>query len=289
MSNVMNQTTDQTLPSDFQDYWNTWYFRFKKVTSQLRLSPTYLIIGTQKGGTTSLYRYLSGHPDIRESYVKEVHFFDLNFDRREPWYRAHFNLRLPGMANANAISGDCTPYYMFHPHAPSRVASLYPWMKIIAVLRNPVDRAYSHYMHNKRKGRESRSFEAAIAEERLIMPEEIERLTADPRHDSMYHRHFSYLFRGIYIEQLLRWARYFPSDQILVIHSEDIFLSPQTVFSQMLRFLGLRDHCPDDFRAFNKQHYSSHMQGETRDELREFFHPFNMQLYEYLNTDFAWK
>lgn len=285
----MNHTVDQTMPNDFRDYWNTWYFRFKKVTSQFRISPSYLIIGTQKGGTTSLYRYLSSHPDIRESYVKEVHFFDLNFDQREPWYRAHFSLRLPGMANANAISGDCTPYYMFHPHAPSRVASLYPRMKIIAVLRNPVDRAYSHYMHNKRKGRESRSFEAAIAEERLVMPEEIKRLTADPHYESTYHRHFSYAFRGIYIEQLLRWARHFPADQMLVVHSEDIFLSPQAVFSQILRFLGLRDHHLDDFRAFNKQRYSSELNAQTREDLNTFFQPYNVQLYDYLNTDFSWQ
>jgi hypothetical protein len=292
--NEMVHPANHTLPDEFPAYWDTRYFQFKMATSYLRIQPSYLIVGAQKGGTTSLYRYLASHPQVIESYLKEVHFFDLNFRRKERWYRAHFALHFPHnivgrLRKKKIITGDCTPYYLFHPHAPSRVASLYPDMKIIAVLRNPVDRAYSHYMHNKRKGRETRSFDAAIAEEQTVMPAEIERMALDADYYSHYHRHFSYLYRGIYVDQLARWARHIPQKQTLILHSEEIFLSPQKVFAKILRFLDLRDHHLDDYRAFNKQSYSSHMQRKTREELNDFFQPHNKRLYEYLGVDYSWK
>ena len=277
-----------------KSYLESWYFSFKQLTSFLRFKPSYLILGAQKGGTTSLHEYLVSHPGTVASYVKEIHYFDINFQNKESWYRAHFGLRfyyslLRMVRKAGRVTGDCTPYYLFHPHAPSRASKKYPQIKLIVVLRNPIDRAYSHYLHNKRKGRESRSFEEAIADEQAKMPGETQRLKENPEHDCHYHRHYSYLSRGLYIDQLLRWTSFYPSEQLLVLQSEEMFTSPQNVFSRVLNFLDLEDHYLDSYEAFNKQIYPAKMDRETRAQLNAFFAPYNSRLYEFLNINFNWK
>src|SRR6188508_1226206 len=109
-------------------------------TAHLRQPPTFMIIGTQKGGTTSLHRYLDKHPDVTMALKKEVHFFDSFYFKGSDWYLAHFPLR-----SEAAQTGEASPTYIFHPEAPRRVYDAFPQVKLIALLRNPVDRAYSHH------------------------------------------------------------------------------------------------------------------------------------------------
>ncbi|MFN8451844.1 MAG: sulfotransferase [Anaerolineae bacterium] len=136
---------------------------YRYLTAARRLEPQFAIIGGQKCGTTSLYAYLLQHPRV-VSLFKEVHFFDNNYYKGRRWYRAQFPLA--GAPSEDAlITFDASPYYLFHPAAPQRVAALYPDMKLIALLRNPVDRAYSHYSHNRQSTAEKLSFEDAIRAE----------------------------------------------------------------------------------------------------------------------------
>ena len=136
---------------------------YRAVTSPIRLLPDFLIIGTQRGGTTSLYHYLQAHPCIRPASTKEVHFFDTKFHKGLAWYRGHFPTRIEQSSvnrlhGHSLMTGEATALYLFHPHAPKRVAKALPFVKLIVLLRNPVDRALSHYYHAIKHGYETLSF-----------------------------------------------------------------------------------------------------------------------------------
>src|SRR6187200_1451927 len=144
-------------------------------TARGRPLPDFLVIGAQKAGTTALYAYLRWHPGITGPSWKEVSFFDRHWWRGEAWYRGQFPLRAGGR-----LVGEASPSYLFHPLAPERARSLVPDAKLIALVRNPVDRAYSQYQHAVALGREPLSFEDALAAEDERLVGEVERLLADP-------------------------------------------------------------------------------------------------------------
>ncbi|GGA21388.1 sulfotransferase domain-containing protein [Okeania sp. KiyG1] len=200
--------------------------------------PNFIIIGAQKCGTTSLYRYLTKHPQILPATKKEVHFFDLNFDKGMNWYYSHFPQKeIPNQT----ITGEASPYYIFHPHAPQRISQSLPDIKLILLLRNPVDRAVSHYYHNRQfgKSREPLSFEQAIQQEPSRIEPEIDKIMADENYKSLPHRYYSYLSRGIYIEQLLRWLKFFPRKNLLILKSEELWENPRQKMKQVWNFLGV--------------------------------------------------
>lgn len=141
--------------------------------------PAFLIIGTQKGGTTSLHDLLDHHPDVAMSVPKEVHYFDLNYRRGERWYRAAF-----AFPRAGRVCGEATPFYLLHPHVPPRVARDLPDVKLVAMLREPVARTYSSWQHSCRKGLEDLSFAEALAREGERTDAAWERLERVPSADN---------------------------------------------------------------------------------------------------------
>ncbi len=262
------------------------------LTARVRMLPDFIIIGTQKGGTSSLYDYLAQHPCIAPALESEVHFFDANFHKGINWYRAHFPSLLyrdyvRKVQGRQLITGEKSPYYMFYPHAPRRIFETLPHVKLIVMLRNPVDRAYSHYYHQVRKGRETLSFEEAIAAEPERLKGELEKILEDERYTSYSHVHFSYLSRGIYVDQLKVWMRFFPREQFLILKSEDFFADPPAVYRQVLAFLGLPDWELRNYKKHNVGRYSE-MDPATRRRLVEYFRPHNQRLYDYLGVDFGW-
>jgi hypothetical protein len=240
----------------------------RQVDAARRALPHFLIIGTQKGGTTSLFSYLSQHPDVVEPIQKEVHFFTRTFHRGMRFYRAHFPATKPGQ-----VTGEATPYYLYHPRVPERVAAELPGARMIALLRDPADRAYSHYWHSRRYGRETATFEEAIAREREVIPREHERILADDTYVSPSHQHWSYLARGHYAEQIRSWRRYFGPEQLLLLRSEDLFSDPATVCRNVLEFLGLRHHAFDGFEVMNAQRYPAPLRPETEQFLHDYYAP----------------
>ncbi len=245
-------------------------------TAHERRLPDFVIVGTQRGGTTSLYRYLSEHPDVTPAWRKEVHFFDRYYGKGMEWYRAHFPTR-----DEAGVVGEASPYYLFHPAVPDRIRAVVPRAKFIALLRNPVDRAYSQYQMNLRKGFETLSFEDAIDQER-------ERLNGSDDPTSRAWRHFSYLTRGVYIEQLNRWLSVFPSEQLLVVKSEEFYQNPEQVLHQTLAYLGLRPWSPAAFKAYHLAQYAE-MDAATRKRLVDFYAPYNQHLYALLGRDLGWE
>lgn len=257
-------------------------------TGLLRVLPDFLIIGAQRGGTTSLYRYLCAHPAVAPAFTKEIHFFDYNFERGVGWYRAHFPTYFDKGRGKFSVTGEASPYYLFFPLAASRAAAIVPQAKLIVLLRNPVERAFSHYYHEVRLGLEPLSAEAAFAAEEARLAGECEKILSDPRYYSFNHQNYSYLARGRYAEQLERWFRYFSRQQFLILASEEFYRDPATIFSRVLEFLELPQWQPDSFPPENQGAYAP-MDATLRARLTDYFRPYNARLYELLGTDFGWE
>lgn len=255
----------------------------RRVGASRRQLPAFLIIGAQKGGTTSLHEYLIEHPLVSPPTTKEVHYFDHAHRRGTGWYRAHF--RPP--TRPSEISGESTPYYLFHPRVPELVGRDLPDCKLIVILRNPIDRAFSHHNHERALGYEDLSFEEAIAREPARLAGEEERLLADPRYRSFAHQHHSYISRSRYAEQLERWLRHADRERFLILSSEDLFGDPASAVAEAQRFLGLDLDIPDDLSARNARSYAP-IEDRLRQQLREEFEPHNRRLYELLDRDFGW-
>jgi hypothetical protein len=185
------------------------------------------------------------------------------------------------------ITGEATPYYMFHPLAPKRISDLVPQAKFIALLRNPVDRAYSHYQHVVRKGIETLSFEEAIEAEPERLRGEREKMIADERYRGLKYGFHSYLARGIYVDQLRVWFDLFPREQLLILNSESFFSDQATTFGTVLKFLNLPGYKLRTTRKSNVGRYSQ-MNPATREKLIKYFKPYNEQLYKLLGQEYNW-
>lgn len=252
--------------------------------------PSFLVIGTQRGGTTYLHDLLLDHPSVASALVKEVHFFSRHFDRGLGWYRANF---APGYVaswrpgSGRRIGGEATADYLFFPCVPQRIQQSIPEVKLIALLRDPVDRAYSHYQLSVRNGVESLSFEDALQaeSERLGLP--IGQTWPDAVQLDLHQVHHSYVTKGLYAHQLRRWMKLFPMEQLLIVNSERLYAQTQIVLDEVADFLELRQWQPVGQKNTNGLPYSS-MRPETRRTLVDFYRPYNQELYELLGTSFDW-
>lgn len=263
-------------------------------TASRRRLPDYLIIGAKKGGTSSLINWLLQHPDNLRMFpafqpLKSPHYFDINYSEGDAWYRGHFPSQSVRSRHPGAIVGEASPYYMFHPAAAARAFSTVPEAKIIAVLRNPVSRAYSNYWDRVAAGSETLpTFEAALAaEDERLGDLDMQRLRHDPTYYHFAHDQFTYRARGRYIEHLATWLDTFPSQQVLILRAEDMYADPGGVFQDVQRFLGIRHYVDVDLRTYNERSKPP-IDPKTRDELAEYYRPYNLALSERLGRDFGW-
>lgn len=245
-------------------------------------APDFIIVGAQKSGTTELFRYIKDHPLVVNKRG-EIHFFDLQFSKGLGWYKQQF----PKRPSPEYKIGDKSPYYLFHPLVPKRVAKMFPNVKILMILRNPTDRAYSQYWHNVRRKREKISFEGVVKAEPQRLEGELEKILKNPKYNSFHYQHSSYLARGIYVDQVKRWLSYFPKEQIMILSSKDLRNDPNGTMARVFEFLGLpvfqdwKQH-PDFYNVYPP------MDPNTRKELSDYFRPYNQQLEELLNMKFNW-
>ncbi len=262
------------------------------MTRSARVLPDFLIIGAQKAGTTSLYRNLIKHPCVVPALIKEVYFFALDHAKGANWYRSFFPSKLGARVHRKMhgafLTCEATPYYIYHPLVPRRARNLVPDAKILAILRNPVDRAYSHYQHVRDLGLETvDTFEEALALETQRLKGEYEKIVQDGDYESYNHRHFSYTSRGIYVDQLTRWFDSYPREQILVLSLEEFKSDWKASFTRVLNFLQLPSWDVREFKKYYSRRYDG-MNPETRQRLVEFFRPHNQRLYELLGRSFEW-
>ena len=267
--------------------------KYHLVTRRIRTSPDFIIIGAQKSGTTSLFNYLIKHPQVLGSYIKETHFFcSENYNKGIDWYRSFFPSifykKLTEVAlRSKVIVGECTPYYIFYPHAADRILKYFPKIKIIAILRNPADRAYSQYKHRKRFGNEKLSFEEAITREKEIIRVEHEKMINDNNYYSYDHKTSSCLSRGIYVNQLKTWMAKLHSSQLLILSFDDFINNTQEVMNTVCNFLEIKNIKQKSYRKFHQGNYKE-MDATTKTNLSSFFKPYNQELYNLLGKNFRW-
>jgi hypothetical protein len=251
---------------------------------RLVAAPDFVIIGTQRGGTTSLHAYLSAHPRIVTPATKELHFLTDRHERGPDWYLGQFPSTIP----LGAITGEATPYALFHPLAPQRLREIAPDAKLIVLLRNPVDRAYSHYLMERSRGDETRSFAEALAAEPALLAGEEDNLLADPGYISRAHKHASYVSRGDYAPQLERWFAHFSREQFLILRSEDLYARPGETFALATSFLGLPSAPDLPFDAHNRT-AGPPLDPAIRQRLIHHFAPLNHRLAELIGWDPGWE
>ena len=281
-----------TIPAPARIVARNAVWTYGRATAAARPLPGFLIIGAQKAGTTALYSYLREHPAITGPPWKEVSFFDRHFWRGDAWYRGHFPNRLylrrmRARAGVEPIVGEASPSYVFHPLAPQRVASLLPDVRLIVLVRNPVDRALSHYHHEVALGREPLPFEEALEQEDARLEGELERML-EPRYFSHAWWNFTYRARGRYAEQLERWLDLFPRERLLVVPSEDLLDRPAETYGQVLEFLDAPPHELESYPRVFERAYAE-MDPRTRGELRDHFAEPNRRLYELVGRDLGWR
>ena len=218
------------------------------LTWRARMLPSFLLVGAQRCGTTTLHLALRAHPQVvLHRLHKGVNYFDVNYARGPEWYRAHFPLqsyaRMRTMrADSTPITGESSGYYMFHPLAAERIGRDLPGTKLIALVRDPVERAYSAHKHELARGFESESFERAIELEAHRLKGEVERMRRDPSYESFSHRHHAYLSRSRYAEQLAALVEHCGRDSVLVVDADAFFAQPERHYRRVLSFLGLPAH-----------------------------------------------
>ncbi len=249
-------------------------------------APDFLIIGARQSGTTDLYNFINKHPKMVNKW-NETHFFDHNFQQGVAWYKSQFDPR----PEPDYIVGDKSPYYFFDPKVPERVKSLYPNVKLLLILRNPIDRAYFQYWDLVRNDHEQLSFEDAIKAESQRMNEKIKKNPKGKhsnRKKTSLIRKYSYVSRGIYVEQVKRWLAHFPKEQLMVISFEEFQKSPRKIMDKVFAFLGVKEFKITDKIVESHNESCPPMDPKTRAELVAFYRPYNEQLENLLGRKFNW-
>jgi hypothetical protein len=265
----------------------------RRVMIRPRMVPDFLVIGAQKSGTSSLLEYLVRHGSYLRPLLKDVYFFDKDYHRGLDWYLSFY----PDLAAKRAaerrvggrvVTGESATHYLLHPWSPARVRETFPDIRLIVLLRDPVQRALSHYYHNRRSGAETvdTALDAFLMEEERIAAD-YNRMQADSGFYSRSVATYSYLARGRYAEQLQRWFRQFPREQILIMCSERFFADTDMQFRSICRFIGIAERSLEAYPAAG--------QGRRRggDEkaitlAQEYFTPYNEALYGLLGERYDW-
>jgi hypothetical protein len=262
-------------------------------TSSSRQLPSFVLVGAQRAGTTSLFRALLSHPLIYSAnFHKGVNYFDVNYHRDFAWYQGHFPTAASLRRRSRSTSGEpitfeASGYYLFHPCAAERLARHLPEARILAMLRDPVERAHSAHKHELARGYETEPFERALELEDERLAGQVERMRADRDYQSFSHRHHAYLRRSQYAEQLVRLRQFFPADRIHVIESEAFFEQPEPTYRRVLDFLQLPPVLPERFDRWNGRP-SAPMPEATRARLREHFSSHDEDLATLLGREPAW-
>ncbi len=248
--------------------------------SETPLNPGFIIIGTQKGGTTSLYRYLEKHPQVLPAIKKEIYFWNHHYKRGLDWYLSHF----PSLKKStHFLTGEATPSYIEDEQVASRIAKTFPQMKFIILLRNPIERTISQYYHWIRLGLEENSLSEAISAE-LELSRNESRNSIDSRYWEQTHK---YLWRGIYVEFIRKWMIYFPPENFLILKSEDFYEQPEVMIKKVFEFLNLPDFVLTEFKTYNQGFYQP-IPTEVRTQLHNFFDSQNQRLEDFLGRKFNW-
>jgi len=264
------------------------YQRFFKrgmagITASSRVLPDFIIAGTVRSGTTSLYYNICEHPSVLSADYDEIGFFDRNYHLGVNWYRSMFptqkHMKEIKTKTGNSITGEDTPFYFWRKDSAKRIFNLLPNCKIIIILRNPIDRAYSNYQLGKRTGWENLSFEETIEIEKKqlkngLIPSQFDDLR-------------SYLIKSIYSYQIKYWLDIFPKNQLKIISTEELSKNVKNTMSDLFKFLEISDYEIIKGQEKKSEIYPEMIQ-DTRNELKSVFKDYNEELFKLINKRFEW-
>ena len=296
---------------ELNPYKFTWDRFYRKITSSFRMLPSFLILGGSRSGNTSLFAYLTEHPNIMPGSLKAFFFFQNITNNTTSFYRSQFPIK-----RKNLITCDSTSSYFVHPLIPARVHKLLPSAKLIVILRNPVERAYSEFHYTVALGLElTENFEDVIKSE--LKRIEIGNKKPELKIENTNYKHFtfSHLRDGLYAQHLERWLKFFSKEQLLVLHTKDLYTNLDQTLAETFEFLNLpkyqienriEKNKIDKIRPlsgherniyknidsktrtlFNVQNYPE-MKPETRKFLQDFFRPHNEKLFKMIGKRFDW-
>ena len=270
-------------------YWNFFRRNIFGITGPLRVLPDFIMIGSMKCGTTSLYYDICEHPCVSPAAYDEIGFFDSNFHLGLNWYRSMFptKRRIEDIRRKEgvAITGEDTPFYFWNPVAAKRIQKLLPNIKLITILRNPIDRAYSEYQDLVSSESNSPSFETFIENEINTRRKDSSLITEE--NFEIFNQKNSYLLKGIYVDQLKIWAGLFPKEQIFTLSTENLNSEPITALESVFQYLNLPDYKIKNIQRQKQKKYVP-MNSQTRKILIEFFKPHNERLFKFIGKKFDW-
>ncbi|MGB5969191.1 MAG: sulfotransferase domain-containing protein [Spirulinaceae cyanobacterium] len=273
------QKTLASHPELTKQHWNS---------QQLR-KPDFIVGGFSKCGTTSLHSYLTSHPQVLAATEKEIFFFSHFLDKGNDWYFAHF----PAIQEQNYLTGEASSFYLFWAN-PKQILELLPKIKLICLIRNPVDRVISFFYQLQRIGHQQISLEESLSlsikclqdlspTDILNLPNKVLKNYSIPEQLSLIH-----MLSGLYIYFVKEWLNIFPKEQFLILKSEDFYHNPATTMKQVHCFLDLPDYHLKEYRIYNPGSYSC-VPEDLRCQLAEFFQPYNQQLEECLGRSLNWE
>lgn len=260
-----------------------------RLTGAAPILPAFLVVGGKRCGSTSLYEYMIRHPSVVGTRAKKgTHYFDVNYPRGLGWYLSKFPSQRRFGRDATVVTGEASPYYMFHPLAPARIAATLPEVRLIAALRDPVERAWSHYRYSVQRGFETLPVDEALDREPQRLAGEVERMLADPAYQSYAHRHHTYLARGHYADDIEALHALFGVEQVLVLQSEALFADPATELRKVFRFLGLDDGVDLGPLRVYKAGRDQTMPAAVRHRLEEYYAEPNRHLAQLPGIELSW-
>lgn len=266
---------------------------FCKLTSFLRITPDFFIGGVQKGGTTSLYAALVQHPQIIRAKFKEVFYYGNsdNYEKGLGHYKQFFATSfhknsLERKLGKRALTLDATTNIFESREAPGRILNDNPKAKIIFILRNPAERAFSQYKMSKKKGWEKATFEQALELEEARIADGLKRANDFHGHNYAFQR-LGYKSRGQYVNYMKNWFAEFPKENILVLNSECFFQNPSAAFENICDFLEIDNKVNVKFDKLNEGS-KGQMEEKTKIYLEDYFKPYNEELFTLLKTRYDW-
>ena len=275
------------------DLYQKLYYQFYKrniyaLTGPIRSLPDFIIIGTARSGSTSLYYNICQHPCVLSAAYDELGFFDSNFHLGLNWYRSLFptlfSKWVVKQKKQFAITGEDTPFYIWNPLVAKRILKIIPNIKLIVLFRNPVDRAYSNYHLGVRAGSEKLSFEDAIQMELKKLDKINDEIEQDV---DKYTTPRSYIAKGFYADQLKVWLELFSSEQLMIVSTEDLESNPQKTLDRIYNFLKI----PKNHRLIpEKQKIAAYpkMKNKTREFLIDLYKKNNAELFTMIGQKFDW-
>ena len=271
-------------------FWTLLKRHYYGFTSPIRVLPDFIIIGAMKSGTTSLYYNICQHQNVFEAAYDEIGFFDDNYELGLNWYRSMFptifQKYISKLKHQKFLTGEDTPFYFWKEDAVNRINKILPNVKLIIILRNPIDRAYSNYTDRINQGKELNSFEEVIEREINLIKKNGEKNSKSNQIIDII-KEPAYLAKGIYVNQLELWIKKFPLNQFHILSTEEMANNPNKTLQKVFEFLEIPKENIKTPQKRKMKKYSP-MNIKTRESLIEFYKPYNEKLFEEINQRFDW-